>query len=161
MLWRYLWEYIKNPYYINRSLITNFKGVFVFFFYSHILKRKTIHFFQYIKWDEKEVVSTIRKTLDWESPADTTVTWRTDDENAPIYNFLFYIMTGFTEHDALLSNMIREGMVEREEALKRVHEENRPRVSTIDKFLRDIGLDMSAKDIEKTLSRYKMAKKGW
>jgi hypothetical protein len=155
LLWLYLLEYIKNPYYFNRSLIANFKGFFVYLFYSYLLKKKTIHFFQYIKWDEKEVISTIRKELNWESPPDTITTWRIDDEIAPIYNFLYYIIVGFTEHDALLSNMIREGMIKREEALTRVQEENRPRVSAINKFLREIGLEMNNQDLEKMLSKFK------
>ena len=43
------------------------------------------------------------------------------------YNYLYYIVLGFTEHDTFRSNQIREGQITREEALQMVKEDNKPR----------------------------------
>ena len=50
-------------------------------------------------------------------------------------------MAGFSENDTFRSNQIREGMIDRETALKFVYEENRPRYNSLKWYLDIIGLD--------------------
>jgi len=154
LLWVYLLEYIKNPRYINGSLKYIIPGWFDFFiFQTH--NKNFLHYFQYVKWDEEEISKTICEKLDWNIPLDTTQTWRIGDATSPWYNFLYYSMTGFTENDELLSNMIREGMITREDALKRVEEENRPRYEEIKKYLKMVNVDIDIYELEKRLKNYR------
>ena len=45
----------------------------------------------------------------WERAVDTSSTWRLGDATAPFYNYIYYTVAGFTEHDTFRSNQIREG----------------------------------------------------
>ncbi len=60
-------------------------------------------------------------------------------------------MAGFSEIDTFRSNQIREGMIDRETALKLVEEENRPRYETMRWYLEIIGLDF--KEVIETINR--------
>jgi glucosamine--fructose-6-phosphate aminotransferase (isomerizing) len=64
---------------------------------------------------------------------------------------------GFTEHDTFRSNQIREGQVTREEALKLVADENRPRYQNIRWYLDTLGMDFTevVKVINKIPKLYK------
>ncbi|MFC1461293.1 hypothetical protein ACFLQR_02095 [Verrucomicrobiota bacterium] len=157
LLLAYLLEYITNPRYINGSLKYIIPGWFDFFFFqTH--NKNFIHYFEYIKWNEDEILTTIRDELDWETPPDTSQTWRTDDATSPWYNFLYYSMRGFTENDELLSNMIREGMIGREEALARVEQENQPRYEEIQKYLKKVGVEIDVHGLERKLAEYRSVK---
>ena len=50
-------------------------------------------------------------------------------------------MQGFTEIDAFRSNQIREGDLTREEALKLVNDENKPRYEALKWYFDRVGLD--------------------
>ena len=52
-------------------------------------------------------------------------------------------MTGFSENDTFRSNQIREGVITREEALKFVEEENKPRYESIKWYCDTIGIDFA------------------
>ena len=158
MALHYFLEYLKNPRYLNSSLIYTFKGWLEFFIFRYTHAREQLHYFEYIKWNETEILKTIREELDWETPPDTIQTWRTDDATGPWYNFLYYSMTGFIENDELLSNMIREGMITREEALIRVKQENQPRYEEIKKYLKMVNVDIDIYKLEKKLKGYREKK---
>jgi len=154
ILFAYILEYIKNPNYINGSLKYIIPGWFDFFaFQTH--NKKFVHYFEYIKWNEEEILKTIREKLDWQGAPNIVQTWRIDDATSPWYNFLYYSMTGFTENDELLSNMIREEMITREEALKRVEEDNKPRYEEIKKYLKMVNVDVDIYELEKRLKKYR------
>ena len=74
---------------------------------------------------------------------DTVTSWRIGDGTAAFYNYIFYTVAGFTEHDTFRSNQIREGQISRDEALQSVREENKPRYQNIRWYLDTIGLDFS------------------
>ena len=57
------------------------------------------------------------------------------------YNYIYYVVAGFTEHDTFRSNQIREGQLTRESALNLVKVENRPRYQNIRWYLDTLGLD--------------------
>ena len=60
-----------------------------------------------------------------------------------LYNYIYYTVAGFTEHDTFRSNQIREGQMTREEALALVKNENQPRYENIRWYLDAIGMDYS------------------
>ncbi len=63
-------------------------------------------------------------------------------------------MAGFTEDDNMLSNMIREGHINREEALKRSISYSKPRIESIIEYTKMIGLNY-----EETIRKINIAKK--
>lgn len=136
----YILQHLKNPAYLNSSIIEMAKAYFIQYINSGSKNIKWLHFYHYYMWNEDEMLSTIRKELDWRSPEDTILTWRTDDCTAPFYNYLHYTMAGFTENDTFRSNQIREGVLSREGALKIVKKENRPRTKAIKKYLESLNL---------------------
>jgi hypothetical protein len=91
---------------------------------------KTVTFFDYIYWNEKKIISVLYSELDWKwkkAPDCTAIAmWRIDDKYSPLYNYLYLKMVGFTENDAMYSNMIREGQISREDALERCNSDNIP-----------------------------------
>ena len=78
---------------------------------------------------------------DWEIAPDTSTTWRIGDGTAAFYNYVYYTVAGFTEHDTFRSNQIREGQMSRERALELVHDENQPRYQNIRWYLDTLGMD--------------------
>ena len=80
---------------------------------------------------------------DWERAPDTKTTWRIGDGTAAFYNYVYYTVAGFTEHDTFRSNQIREGDLTREEALEMVREENTPRYQNIKWYLDVLGFDFT------------------
>jgi len=128
---------LKSPRYFNSSLWDTLSGEY----YRSIKKKKDyFHIFDFWRWDEKKIESTLC-SYDWEKAPDTNSTWRIGDGTAALYNYIYYTMTGFTEHDTFRSNQIREGDLSRKEALELVQDENRPRYQNIKWYLDAIGLD--------------------
>jgi hypothetical protein len=50
-------------------------------------------------------------------------------------------VAGFSEFDTFRSNQIREGLISREEGLKYISQENRPRFQSMKWYLDIIGID--------------------
>ena len=136
---------MKNFSYFNSSLIDTYVGEF-----SRSIRKHNDYFyiFNYFKWNENKINETLLNTYNWEKSPDTESTWRIGDGAAPFYNYIYYVMAGFTEFDTFRSNQIREGSLSREEALKLIEIENRPRYQSIKWFLDIIDLDF-----DKTISR--------
>lgn len=134
-----------NLSYFNSSMIDTLVGEFN----RSIRKHNDYHYiFNYFKWDENKINDTLLNTYDWEKSPDTDSTWRIGDGAAPFYNYIYYTLVGFTEFDTFRSNQIREGDLSRDDALKLIQEENKPRYKSIKWFLDVIDLDF-----EKTMRR--------
>jgi glucosamine--fructose-6-phosphate aminotransferase (isomerizing) len=127
-----------SPSYFNSSLWDTLSGEY---YRSFTNKKDYFHLFDYWRWDENEVNNTLFELYDWEKAVDTTTTWRIGDGTAAFYNYVYYTVAGFTEHDTFRSNQIREGQLTREEALALVEIENMPRYQNIRWYLDAIGLD--------------------
>jgi hypothetical protein len=93
--------------------------------------RDYFHLYDYIRWDEDDIDRLLFEEYDWERAIDTTTTWRIGDGTAAFYNYIYYTVAGFSEHDTFRSNQIREGVLARDEALRRVQGENQPRYATL------------------------------
>jgi glucosamine--fructose-6-phosphate aminotransferase (isomerizing) len=128
-----------SPGYFNRSLWDTLSGEY---YRSFAPKVDYFHMFDYWRWNEEQIDVTL-EAYDWERAPDTKTTWRIGDGTAAFYNYLYYSVAGFTEHDTFRSNQIREGDLTREEALKLVEEENTPRYQNIKWYLDVLGFDFS------------------
>lgn len=133
----YLNEYIKNPSYINSSLIDTI-GAFVSYY---IIPHDYLNIYNYIKWDEQIINNTLLNQYDWETDPGTHTTWRIGDGTAAFYNYIYYMVAGFTENDTFRSNQIREGNLSREEALELSIKENKIRWSSIKWYCDTIQID--------------------
>ncbi|PWB68400.1 MAG: glucosamine 6-phosphate synthetase [Deltaproteobacteria bacterium] len=129
---------LENPRYLNGS-VWDTLGSFVS--RSIIPHRDYYHLFDYYRWDEKEIEKLVLEEYQWETAVDTKTTWRIGDGTAPLYNYIYYTVAGFSEYDTFRSNQIREGMLSREEGLRYVMEENRPRYASIKWYTDILNLD--------------------
>jgi glutamine---fructose-6-phosphate transaminase (isomerizing) len=139
---------LESPSYFNRSIGDTLSGEY---YRSFTKKEDYYHVFDYWQWDEKIVDDTLIGLYDWEIAPDTNTTWRIGDGTAGFYNYVYYLLSGLTEHDTLRSNQIREGQITREKALKLVQEENRPRYQNIRWYLDAIGMDY--KEVINTINK--------
>lgn len=128
---------LESPGYFNSSLWDTLSGEY---YRSFAEKTDYFHIFDYWRWDENQINETLA-AYDWERAPDTTTTWRIGDGTAAFYNYVYYTVAGFTEHDTFRSNQIREGDLTREEALEMVMEENMPRYPNIKWYLDVLGMD--------------------
>ena len=133
----YLKGFLQNPAYLNRSLSDTFVAYISFYF----SKQNFLNIYDYVLWRESEIVDTLKKEYNWEVADDTKTTWRIGDGTASFYNYIYYMVAGFTEHDGFRSNQIREGSLKREEAMKLVEEENQPRFDSIMEYCVTVGID--------------------
>ena len=135
----YFKNYLLNPSYINQSIFDTAAA----YWHTFIKKDDFIYLYQYLEWDEKKVVDTIIKEYGWETSKDTNTTWRIGDSTASFYNYIYHTVAGFSEDDDMLSNMIREGVLTREEALKRSIDYAKPRKESLLDYMQTIGLNYS------------------
>lgn len=132
------YEMMKNPRYFNRSIWDTISGEY----YRSIHKKSDyFHVYDYWRWDEKLIDNTLINDYGFEMAPDTNTTWRIGDGTAAFYNYIYYTVAGFTEHDTFRSNQIREGQLSRDTALEIVLEENKPRYQNIRWYLDALGLD--------------------
>ena len=132
---------LQSPGYFNRSLWDTLSGEY---YRSFTNKTDYYHVFDYWRWDEEQIDDTLAAEYDWERAPDTQTTWRIGDGTAAFYNYAYYTIAGFTEHDTFRSNQVREGDITREDALKFVEEENTPRYPNLKWYLDVVGVDFSA-----------------
>jgi glutamine---fructose-6-phosphate transaminase (isomerizing) len=138
---------IKSPGYFNTSLFDTLSGEY----YRSIRKREHyFHVYNYFQWEENEV-NRVLESYGFEKAPDTSTTWRIGDGTAAFYNYIYYTVAGFTEHDTFRSNQIREGQLTRKEALTLIQEENKPRYQNIRWYLDAVGMDF--KKVIPTINR--------
>jgi len=146
----YLKHFLLNPSYFNSSLFDTAAA----YWHTFVAKDDFLYLYKYIEWDEDQVVNTIVDEYDWEKSNDTKTTWRIGDGTASFYNYIYYTKAGFTEDDDMISNMIREGSITREEGLKRSIEFAKPRTASLLEYSQMIGLNY-----EETLTKINKSKK--
>lgn len=137
LLWYYFKHYLKNPGYWNESLRDTLNA----YWQTFVVKDDFLYLFHYLDWREEEIVGTIRREYDWEVATDTTTTWRIGDGTAPFYNYIYQTIAGFTEDEVMLSNMIREGHLTREQAALRAAEYGKPRLPSIREYAQLAGFN--------------------
>lgn len=135
MLWYYAKNYAKNPAYINESILDTANA----YWQTFVVKDDFLYLYHYLPWSEDEIVGTIRREYDWEVATDTQTTWRIGDGTAAFYNYIYGTIAGFTEDEAMLSNMVREGYLTRDEAIARGREYSKPRWASIREYAQLVG----------------------
>jgi hypothetical protein len=135
MLWYFAKNYLKNPAYLNESLLDTANA----FWQTFVVKDDFLYLYHYLPWHEDTIVGTIRREYDWEIATDTQTTWRIGDGTAAFYNYIYGTMAGFTEDEAMLSNMVREGYIDRDEAMRRGREYSKPRWPSIREYAQLVG----------------------
>ena len=131
---------LQSPGYFNRSLWDTLSGEY---YRSFTEKSDYFHIFDYWRWEEQPIEDTL-DLYDWERSPDTQTTWRIGDGTAAFYNYVYYTVAGFSEHDTFRSNQVREGDLTRAEALELVKIENQPRYPNIKWYLDAVGLDFQS-----------------
>lgn len=85
--------------------------------WKRMFRVKQINLPDYIRWDLPEIYDTLNRELDFgKSMADV----RYDCLATPHSSYLFRMRTGFGKYTYLYANMVRSGVISREEALKTV-----------------------------------------
>jgi len=138
LLGYYASQFIKNPAYLNRSIPDTLTAYLSYY----MMKRDFTHLFDYTPWDEAEIDRVLINDYHWELATDTDVTWRIGDATAPFYNYIYYSVAGFTEHDTFRSNQVREGILTRDEAWRLVEKENQPRWPSLQEYARMLRIDL-------------------
>ncbi len=131
-------NYLLNPAYINSSLYDTIHA----YYSSYFIPDVSTYFFNYIPWNEDEIITTLRKEYDWEIATDTNATWRIGDGTAAFYDYIYYTVAGFSEFDTFRSNQIRESLISREKAMKLIQEENIPRYESLEWYAQTVRFDL-------------------
>lgn len=108
-----------------------------------------IHFFDYTGYDEQKILSTVKDRLGWKREKETGSTWHIDCEVHALVDHIFQRRLGFTEKDEYYGRMIREGIIDRQEALRRIDEEKRNAIhvrKVIDRLFHKLELFGSERD---------------
>ena len=105
-------------------------------------------FVSYIKWDEKEVISTIKNKLNWKECPNIESTSRGDCYIALLKLYLYKKTLGFNDKDDDFSSLIRAGQLSREGALERLKKEEISE-EVIKEIFNKLGLSYS--DLERSL----------
>ena len=124
-----LLSFVREAFY---RFVWNYKGLNV------------IGLFEYIGWNESEIDMTIKEELGWERPKEWPINWRADCKIHWLKEFLYRETLGFTKNDELLSGMVRAGMIDREEAMRRLEyaNDNLPE-NYLGEFVKQYGLRLS------------------
>ena len=132
-------QYLLNPSYINEALLDSV----VSFYCSFINKDDYLYLYYYLPWDEKVITETLQTEYGWEADAKYGDSqWRMGDGQTAFTNYIWHTIAGFSEFDTYRSNQIREGMISREEAVKRIQEDNRPKLQMLQDFSLLIGFNL-------------------
>jgi hypothetical protein len=152
-------EYLKNSHNFKASILKEYVDGARVYFFEALFKPKNVHplgFFDYIYWNEKEILRTICNELDWKGASDATTTWRIDDAAYPLMNYIYHELVGFTEHDEMYSRMIREGQITREEALKRCSADHKSEWINGPRLLASLEeLEVTKEQLDEVLEKYR------
>ena len=72
-------NFIKNPHYINISMIDSLKGLKSYL----IRKNNYIYPYDYLPWNEEEVNNVLINLYGWSADEESTTTWRLGDGTTP------------------------------------------------------------------------------
>jgi len=144
----YLSYITKNPKWIlNRTCLITQIREYYYHYYRKIATKsdkdllRISPFKFYIRWREDEVISTITNELKWGKNPNIASTWRGDCDVALLKLYLYKKTLGFSDKDDGLSSLIRDGQINREEALARLKEEGEIPEKVIKEIFDKLGLN--------------------
>jgi hypothetical protein len=154
MIAGFLTQLARNPAYLQFASLASFGREFLNrFWYGYDKALEVLGLFEFIAWDEDEVVNTVQGELQWDKPAYRKTTWRADCKIHFLKDHLYGATLGFTKNDELLSGMIREGMIARHEALERLRDDDHLSRQFLEEFLLELGIEPH--DLDAALARYR------
>jgi glucosamine--fructose-6-phosphate aminotransferase (isomerizing) len=139
MLKYYGSKMLANHKYWNKSLFDSLTGFFSFYF----VKPNYIQLFDFIDWNEDEIMNVLSRDYGWETDSTAQNSWRMGDATSGFYNYLYLKFGGFTENDTFRSNQIRSGAISRSVALRKIEQENKIQQEMIVEYLKVIDVDLS------------------
>jgi hypothetical protein len=83
-----------------------------------------VQLFDYIPWDEEEIVSRITSELNWSPPPNIKSTWRFDCRVKHLVDFMYMTTLNMTDKDDFYAKIVREGRMTRDRALVKLTDEN-------------------------------------
>lgn len=101
--------------------------------------RPGIHFFDYVEHDENRIVETVKREIKWDKPAYALLPWRFDCTIAIFGEYFKRLFLGFNKQDIDLSNMIRKGLMSREDALRIITVDEEMELKKIKSLLAESG----------------------
>jgi len=123
---------MRNPFYLHPRRMYHYLLIHAEFslpaaIYQYVTRAgpRVVHWYDYARYDDARILSTVSEKMGWLKPPDSPSAWRFDCEVHAIMESVCRKILGFTQKDELYSRMIREGSLSRSEALKRVELENR------------------------------------
>ena len=96
-----------------------------------------------IRWVEKTVESTIKNKMDWGKNPNVTFTWRGDCDIALLKSYTYHEILGWNDKVFNLSNLVRDNQISRNEALKRLKNDEKIDDKIIKETLNKNGLSFS------------------
>ncbi|MFX1285671.1 MAG: hypothetical protein ACFFB5_18670 [Promethearchaeota archaeon] len=145
----YIKNVIRNPRWVlNYTYFsTQFKEYFYFFYEKKLVKRygllKVRPFFDYTRWVEKDVISTIKKELNWKKNPLLESFWRADCNIAQLKLYIYKKVLGFNDKVDNLSILTRDNQISREVALERLEVEEFVPEEIIKSLFDEVDLDYS------------------
>jgi len=141
-------ELRKNPRYLTCSWPAVIKGGLLASHSSPVFrylygKTNVVRLFDYIQWNESEILTTISKNLGWAKDPAHASPWRFDCRLDHIKKFLYKKSTNASELEDLFSKLVREGMITREEALERLKTEDITPYFLVEGVLNQLNLKLS------------------
>lgn len=139
-------EILENPAYLDpRIVLTLIKSYLFGSPYSIGIRLswpniKWVELFNYIEWNEQEILSRIKAELDWDSPPELISTWRFDCRVKHLVDFMYMNTLNMTDKDDFYAKMVREGLMTRENALQRLQNEAKPYIDEIQLLLDQAGI---------------------
>ena len=145
ILKRSLKELLSNPSYLRanwRIVLKMYLGASHNTPFMRLRNRgvDVIRMFDYLRWDEKTIETTISDKLDWRKSPEVESSWRFDCRLDYIRRKMYCSVIGVTELRDLFSKMIREGMMTREEAIDRLRKEDQIDPAVVEDVLRQVDM---------------------
>ena len=154
-------ELIKNPRYLtncswftvlNMYLCAGHNSPYLRWRFKDI---DVVRLFDYLRWNEKEVLSTITDNLGWKKSPEVESSWRFDCRLDYARRRMYAATVGITELRDLFSKMIREGMMSRSEALIRLETEDVVPDALADSVLSGLGMKMAELNLPEPMEKTK------
>ncbi|MBW2975471.1 hypothetical protein KY366_07155 [Candidatus Woesearchaeota archaeon] len=110
---------VRHPILTTLDYLHNYSNVRANLRVLRLLHPKTnlIHFYDYVRFDEDNMMATLTSNTGWKVPEDAPYSWRFNCRIKLIKDILYLCLLGFTEMNDYLSFKIREKEISREEAL--------------------------------------------
>jgi hypothetical protein len=99
-----------------------------------------VHYFDYCPWDRSKIVAALEAETPWEIPKTAAHDWHSDCRLNVLREYMFQRMFGATATDAHLSNLIRCGMMTRDQGWRESIRTKVRQAAELSEVLAELGL---------------------